>query len=72
MLSDSVPPLVNTISLGEHPIDAATVSLAPSTARRVPWDSSYGLDGFPYLSLKYGSIASTTRGSVGVVALWSM
>src|SRR5580704_1066881 len=36
-LSDSVPPLVKTISWGRAPISAATCSRAVSTAARARW-----------------------------------
>ena len=31
----------------------------------------YALDGLPHAVVKYGIIASSTSGAIGVVALWS-
>src|SRR5256712_9715685 len=73
-LIDSVPPDVNTISLGSGaPISAASwlraVSTAASASHPKGW---FRLAGWPYFWVKYGSIASTTRGSAGVVDCASM
>jgi hypothetical protein len=66
---DSVAPEVKTISRGSAPMRLATSARAASTAsaasRPKPWLAEWGL---PNLSVNHGSIASTTRGSVGVVA----
>ncbi len=68
-LSDSVAPLVKTTSLGFAPMRAASclrpVSTASSASQPNAW---FRLAAFPNFSVKYGSIASTTRGSAGVVA----
>src|SRR5436309_1791803 len=73
-LIDSVPPDVNTISFGSRaPISAASwlraVSTAASASHPKGW---FRLAGWPYFWVKYGSIASTTRGSAGVVDCASM
>src|SRR3989442_7797157 len=73
-LIDSVRPDVNTISLGSRaPISAASwlraVSTAASASHPKGW---FRLAGWPYFWVKYGSIASTTRGSAGVVDCASM
>ena len=69
MLLDSVAPDVKKISRGRAPISPATCARAASTASLASapkaWLSEWGL---PNLPEKYGSMASTTRGSVGVVA----
>ena len=68
-LFDSVAPEVKTISLGSAPTSAAMRARASSTAasdsRPGACSREWGLANF---SVKYGSIAATTRGSVGVVA----
>ena len=69
VLSASVPLPVKTISPGEAPIRAATCSRAVSTAARACWPNQCRLDGLPKPSRRMGSIASSTRGSSGVVAL---
>src|SRR6266446_1340481 len=73
-LIDSVPPDVNTISFGSRaPISVASwlraVSTAASASHPKGW---FRLAGWPYFWVKYGSIASTTRGSAGVVDCASM
>src|SRR3989441_7316954 len=73
-LIDSVPPDVKTISFGSRaPISAASwlraVSTAASASHPKGW---FRLAGWPYFWVKYGSIASTTRGSAGVVDCASM
>ena len=68
-LSDSVAPEVQTISLPLAPIRAPTWSRAGSTAfSAVQPKLCDRLAALPNSSVKYGSIASTTRGSTGVVA----
>ena len=72
-LFDSVEPLVQTISFGEAPISAAACSRARSTASSASQPTLwFWLAVLPTFSVKYGSIASTTRGSVRVVAALSM
>ncbi len=67
-LLDSVAPLVKTISLAVAPISAATSRRARSTASCARHPHACVLDaGLPKTSVKYGIIASTTRGSTGVV-----
>src|SRR5262249_14211037 len=70
----SVPPEVNTISLGSRaPISFASCSrprsIPPSASQPKGW---LRLPGCPNFSVKYGSIASRTRGSIGVVDWLSM
>ena len=68
-LFDSVAPLVKTMSRGRAPISAATWPRACSTASRAAQPKGCcALDALPKRSVKYGSIAATTRGSHGVVA----
>nr|WP_279308425.1 hypothetical protein [Rhodocaloribacter litoris] len=67
-LSDSVPPLVNRISAGSASRQAATRSRLSSTAKRAFRPSACTDEAFPKCSRKYGSIASKTAGSSGVVA----
>ena len=66
----SVPPDVNTTSMGSQPSDAATRSRASSRSRFAvcPW--LWMDDGFPTIpsAFVYAAIAS---GSMGVVAAWS-
>jgi hypothetical protein len=68
-LFDSVAPLVKMISRAVAPIRAATSRRAASTAcwafQPHWWLADAGL---PNCSRKNGSIASSTRGSTGVVA----
>src|SRR4051812_41057064 len=72
-LSDSVAPLVNTISLALAPMRSATCLRAFSTASSASQPNGWlRLAGCPNFSVKYGSIASTTRGSHGVVDWASM
>src|SRR5439155_5931707 len=70
----SVPPDVKTSSFGSRaPISAASCSRARSTAASASQPNGWlRLAGCPYFSVKYGSIASTTRGSAGVVDCESM
>src|SRR5262245_6167046 len=73
-LMDSVPPEVKTISFGSRaPISLASCprprSTAPSASHPNGW---FRLAGWPNFSVKYGSIASSTRGSTGVVDWASM
>jgi len=71
-LSLSVAPLVKMISFASAPMSRATCSRAFSTAasafqpKACEW-----LAALPKVSVNMGSIASTTRGSTGVVALLS-
>ena len=68
-LSLSVAPLVKTISLGRAPTRAATWARARSTASSARHPKAWFFEAaFPNSSEKYGSMASTTRGSHGVVA----
>jgi len=69
VLSDSVPPLVKITSSGlAAPIPAATCSRASSSPRYASRPSEYSEFALPNRSEKYGSIASRTRSSTGVVA----
>jgi hypothetical protein len=71
-LSDSVAPEVNMISFGSAPITRATCSRARSTASSAAQPNGWLREAaLPKTSVKNGSIASTTRGSVRVVALLS-
>src|ERR1051325_2031917 len=65
----SVPPDVNPSSFGSRaPISVASCSRARSTAPSASQPNGwFRLAGWPNFSVKYGSIASTTRGSAGVV-----
>jgi hypothetical protein len=66
---DSVAPLVKTISFALAPIRSATCLRAFSTASSASQPNGWlRLAALPKCSVKYGSIASTTRGSHGVVA----
>ncbi len=68
-LSDSVAPLVKTISFAFAPMRSATCLRALSTASSASHPNGWlRLAAFPKCCVKYGSIASTTRGSTGVVA----
>ena len=68
-LSDSVAPLVKMISFAVAPISEATCWRAFSTASSPAQPNEWlRLAAFPNFSVKYGSIASSTRGSIGVVA----
>jgi hypothetical protein len=60
---------VNMISLASAPMRSATCLRAPSTASSLcqPY-RCVRLCGLPYCSTKKGSMASSTRGSTGVVA----
>ncbi len=65
----SVAPEVRMISRGSAPISAATSARAASTAASASRPSACSaLCGLPKRSVNQGSIASTTRGSQGVVA----
>src|SRR5438105_5390043 len=70
----SVPPEVNTSSFGSRaPISVAILPRAASTAPSASHPNGWlRLAGCPNFSVKYGSIASTTRGSHGVVDCASM
>src|ERR1700716_1844284 len=73
-LIDSVPPEVKTSSFGSRaPISVAILPRAASTAPSASHPNGWlRLAGCPNFSVKYGSIASTTRGSHGVVDCASM
>src|SRR6266496_182974 len=73
-LIDSVPPEVKTISFGSRaPSKRARSVRARSTAASASHPKGWlRLAGCPNFSVKYGSIASTTRGSHGVVDCASM
>src|SRR5947207_3819025 len=68
-LMDSVPPDVKTSSFASRaPIRRASCARASSTAASASQPNGWlRLAGWPNFSVKYGSIASTTRGSTGVV-----
>src|ERR1700746_3093644 len=70
----SVPPEVNTTSLGSRaPISLAICSRALSTPPSASQPKGWlRLAGWPNFSVKYGIIASSTRGSTGVVDWLSM
>ena len=72
-LSDSVAPDVNTISSGVRADERRDLRRAPPRPRvAASWPNAWCvLDGLPKRSVKYGSIASSTAGSTGVVAWWS-
>ena len=62
-------PLVKQISRGSAPMRSATCRRAAATASRAAHPKAWcRLDGLPNASVKKGVIASTTRGSTGVVA----
>ncbi len=68
-LLDSVAPDVKTMSRPFAPMTAATASRAASTASAASQPSACSAEcGLPGFSVNQGSIASTTRGSAGVVA----
>src|SRR5687768_6426916 len=71
---DSVPPDVKTSSLGSRaPISLASSPRARSTAPSASHPKGWlRLAGCPNFSVKYGSMASSTRGSTGVVDWLSM
>src|SRR5688572_13377862 len=73
-LIDSVPPEVNTISFGSRaPTSLAICARAVSTPLSASQPKEWlRLAGWPNFSVKYGIIASTTRGSAGVVDCASM
>jgi hypothetical protein len=64
-----VPLPVKTISLGVAPRRAATWPRATSSAPRVRCPNQCRLEGFQKSSRKTAVIASSTRGSSGVLAL---
>ncbi len=73
-LSASVPPLVNTISLGFRESSRAIEVRADSSARRACWPAQCTEDAFPKRPSdgspnKIGVIASRTSGRTGAVAL---
>ena len=68
-LFDSVAPLVKQISRGSAPTTPATCRRAASAASRAAQPNAWcRLAALPNRSVKYGAIASTTRGATGVVA----
>ena len=68
-MSDSVAPEVKTISFGEAFMARATCSRAASTAASASQPKTWPREaGLPKTFVKYGVIASMTRGSTGVVA----
>ena len=70
-LSASVPPPVKITSLGRAPSRPATAERASSRAALAAWPNAWMLEAFPKRSRTAASMASATRGSTGVVALWS-
>ena len=69
-MSDSVAPLVKTISFAAAFIACATCSRAASTAASASQPNTCPREaGLPKVFVKYGAITSKTRGSTGVVAL---
>jgi hypothetical protein len=62
---------VKRISDGDAPMRAATDARARSTASRAAAPRAWIEDGFPRLAPRCGSMASSTRGSRGVVAALS-
>ena len=70
-LSDSVPPDVNTISVGSAPSTCATRSRASSTATRASRAIRCEPEALPKRSAANGAIASITSGRTGDVAAWS-
>ena len=67
--SDSVAPLVKTISLSAAFIADATWWRASSTAASASHPKTWFREAaLPKVCVKYGSMASSTRGSTGVVA----
>jgi hypothetical protein len=72
-LLDSVAPEVKMISSGWAPMALARRSRADSTSFAAAHPYACVREAaFPNCSVMHGSIASTTLGSTGVVALWSM
>jgi len=69
--SASEPLPMKTTSSARALTSAATRALAAPTAACGARPYSWALEGLPKCVLRYGSIASITRGSTGVVALWS-
>ena len=69
-LSASVPPEVNTTSLGRAPSASASVSRASSTVRRALRPAAWSEEALP-VTASCAVIASTASGSIGVVAAWS-
>ena len=67
----SVPHDVKMTSIGCAPINSASCSRAFSIADFSFAPNLYALDGLPHSVVRYGIIASSTSGSMGVVALWS-
>ncbi|HEV2349418.1 MAG TPA: hypothetical protein VG028_06180 [Terriglobia bacterium] len=67
----SVAHEVKIKSLACAPINSATCSRAVSMTDFSFAPNLQALDGFPPSVVRYGIIASSTSGSMGVVALWS-
>ena len=69
-LFDSLPPLVNTISVGSHPSSSATCDLAFSTCALAGTPAQWRLEGFPNdASSMTSRIFAATDGASGVLAL---
>jgi hypothetical protein len=70
-LSDSVPPLVKTISDVSAPMSSATAERASSSSALARWPKWWTLDALPNSPVSVRLTTSATAGSTGVVALWS-
>ena len=70
-LSASVPPAVNTTSLGSAPSSAATSSRASSRAVFAARAAEWAPLGLPKVPPRNGAMAATASGRTGVVAAWS-
>ena len=68
-LLDSLPPLVNTTSPGEHPSSAATRLRALSTSSRAGAPAQWEAEGLPKASSMASAMAVRTSGARGVLAL---
>ncbi len=71
VLSASVPPPVKMTSPGAQPSRPATTSRASSTAVLASRARRCEPDGLAKCSVRYGSMAATASGCIGVVAAWS-
>jgi hypothetical protein len=67
----SVAQEVKITSREGAPISSATCSRAVSTTDLSFDPNLYALDGLPHSVVRYGIMASSTSGKIGVVALWS-
>ena len=67
----SVAHEVKMTSIERAPINSATCSRAVSITDFSFAPNLYALDGLPHSVVRYGIIASSTSGRIGVVALWS-